>query len=98
MTDGKHTVDEMHRRVAWLTQADVRILEFLDAARDVRGRPAIQSPAIIAANTGLSRNHVGNRCRHLHDHGLLERLDRGRYRLSTTGEQLVSGNVRPEDL
>lgn len=93
--DRKH---EMHRQVDWLTQADVRILEFLHAARDVRGNPAIQSPALVAANTGLSRKHVGNRCRRLVDRDLLERVDRGRYRLADRGEQLMAGQLSPRDL
>ncbi|WP_256394139.1 hypothetical protein [Natronoarchaeum rubrum] len=88
----------MHRQIEWLTRADVTILEFLHAARDTRGNPAIQSPAIISDNTGLSRKHVGNRCRHLADHDLVEKVERGRYRLADKGERLMSGRIQPRDL
>lgn len=88
----------MHEQVEWMTLADVTILEFLHAARDTRGNPAIQSPALISDNTGLSRKHVGNRCRHLVDHDLVDKLERGRYRLSDTGEQLMKGRIKPREL
>lgn len=98
MPGPQRVTNEMHRRVEWMTRADVTILEFLHTARDVRGRPAIQSPALIAANTGLSRKHVGNRCRHLADRELVEKVDRGRYRLAETGEALMTGEMRVDDL
>lgn len=90
--------NEMHRDVEWLSRADVTILEFLHAARDVRGNPSIQRPTTISDNTGLARKYVGSRCRHLADHDLVERLDRGKYRLSDRGEALMTGELRPADL
>lgn len=90
--------DEMHRQVSWLTAADVRILEFLFAARDVRDRPAIQTPQTIALNTGHPRKYVGKRCRHLADHDVVEKVDHGEYRLSSTGEDLMSGRIQPREL
>jgi len=88
----------MHRQVAWMTAADVRILEFLHAARDARGNPSIQTPATIAANTGHPRKYVGNRCRHLVDHGVVEKTGHGKYRLAEKGEQLMDGRLKPRDL
>ncbi|ELZ05321.1 phage PhiH1 repressor protein [Natrialba aegyptia DSM 13077] len=88
----------MHRQVDWMTAADVTILEFLNAARDVRGNPSIQRPSTISDNTGHARKYVGERCRHLADHGLVEQLERGKYRLSNRGEQLMDGSLHPDDL
>lgn len=88
----------MRRREDWMSPADVTILQFLYSARDAVGNPAIMSPAIIAANTHLSRKHVGNRCRHLAGHDVVERVDRGRYRLTETGEQLVGARVGSDQL
>lgn len=88
----------MRRRAEWMSPADVTILEFLYSARDTLDNPAIMSPAIIAENTGLSRKHAGNRCRHLADRDLVEKLDRGRYRLSDTGERLLDGRLDTADL
>lgn len=88
----------MHRDVEWLTAADVRILEFLYAARDTRNNPSIQTPKTIAINTGHPRKYVGQRCRTLVDRGLVEKVDRGEYRLAELGERLMSGRVQPKDL
>jgi len=85
--------NKMHRRVSWLRRADVTILEFLHAARDARGNPSIQTPVTIAANTGHPRKYVGNRCRHLVDHDMVEKVDRGQYRLSDRGEELMRGQL-----
>lgn len=90
--------DEMHRQVDWLTAADVRILEFLHASRDTAGRPAINTPTTVAANTGYAQKYAGERIRHLADHDLVEKVERGKYRLSQAGEELMSGEIRPEDL
>lgn len=90
--------NEMHRQVEWLTAADVSILEFMHSARDTRGNPAILRPATISDNVGHARKYVGERCRHLVDHGLAEQVDRGKYRLSSKGEKLMTGDIRPEDL
>lgn len=97
MTDVDNEED-MHRRIGWMVPADSAILRFLFVARDTAGRPSIQTPKTISANTGYSRKHVGNRCRHLEDHHLLEKVDRGEYRLSELGESLVNGGIKPEDL
>ncbi len=90
--------NNMHRRIEWMTRADVTILEFLHVARDVKGRPSIQTPKTVALNTGHQRKYCGNRLRHLDDHGLVERVDRGQYRMSTRGEQLMKGQLSATDL
>lgn len=98
MGDSYDDQTEMHRDVEWLSRADVTILEFLHAARDTRGNPSIQRPTTISDNTGLERKYVGQRCRHLVDHDLVEKVDRGKYRLDDRGEQLMTGEIRPHEL
>lgn len=98
MGDSCDDSNEMHRDVEWLSRADVTILEFLHAARDTRGNPSIQRPTTISDNTGLARKYCGERCRELVDHGLVEKADRGKYRLSDKGEALMTGAIRPKDL
>ncbi len=90
--------DGMHRRVSWMTPADVAILEFLNAARDARGNPSIQTPNTIAENTHYSSNHVGSRCRTLADYDLVEKVDRGKYRLDDRGVSLLDGGISPSSL
>ena len=98
MDDSREHSHRMHRDVEWLTAADVRILEFLYAARDTRNNPSIQTPKTIAINTGHPRKYVGQRCRTLVDRDLVEKTGRGQYRLSETGEALMSGRIRPREL
>lgn len=90
--------NSMHREVEWMVPADTSILELLHAARDQRGRHLIWTPNTIGLNTGYSRKHTANRCLVLTEHGLLERLDRGRYRLSDLGERVLDGEIEPSEL
>lgn len=90
--------DGMHRRVEWMVPADESVLRFLEGLKDYRDDPAIQTPKSIARNVPYSRNHVGNRCRTLADHGLLEKTGKGEYRLTTKGESLLDGGLSPESL
>lgn len=98
MGDSCNGTNEMHRQVEWMTAADVRILEFLHAARDVRGNPSVQSPRTIAKNTGYERKYAGQRTRNLVEHDLVEKVDTGFYRLTDRGERLMAGDLRPADL
>lgn len=88
-TDGP----DMHRRVEWMVAADVLILEFLYASRDRRGNPSIQTPNTLHLNIGYSRQHISQRCKVLVEHGLVEQLDQGRYRLTDRGEQLIENEI-----
>lgn len=88
----------MHRRVGWMMAADPSILEYMAIAKDAYNNPAKQTPKTISLNTGYSRKHVGNRCRVLADRGLLERIDRGVYRITDSGIAAVEKEIDPEDL
>lgn len=98
MDDSGDVPNEMHRDVSWLTPADVTILQFLNVSRDLNSNPSIQTPTTIAANTGHEQSYVGERCRHLLDHELVERVERGKYRLSERGEMLLAGDIDPSEL
>lgn len=90
--------DGMHNQVGWMTPADVSILTFLSNCKDNAGNFAIQTPMTISLNTGYSDTHVGARCRTLETHGLIERTDRGKYRLSDDGASLLNGGMNPSEL
>ena len=96
--DGGSDPDDMHREVGWMVAADVSILRLLHAARDHRGRPLIFTPGVIASNTGYSRQHISARCQVLAEHDLLERVDRGEYRITDVGLELMSGDIDPSDV
>lgn len=79
-----------------VTRADYFVLEFLDRV------DGVQTPKCIAPNIGppdgYNQKYVGTRCRHLADLGLVERTDRGLYRISEKGRDYLEGNIDDNDL
>ncbi|WP_436934507.1 hypothetical protein [Halovenus marina] len=70
----------------WLTEMDEEILEVL-------GTSLILSPSIIAENIGRSREGVSSRLSALQAGGLVDKVDRGKYRLTKNGMRLVGWKV-----
>jgi predicted transcriptional regulator len=66
---------------------DDRILEALSYSR------LVLSPTIIAENIGKSRPQVNDRLGVLCSAGLVERLKRGRYRITGRGMAYVEGKL-----
>jgi len=89
---------DVHRFVDWATPADPHLLEFLVNCRDRHGNYAILRPASISDNIPYSREHVGNRCRALAEHGILDRVGHGRYRLTELGGKVARGELSDEEL
>ena len=73
----------------WLTEMDEEILEVLSSN-------LILSPSIIAENIDRSREGVSNRLNSLQAGGLVKKVDRGKYRLTTEGEEVLFGEPKPE--
>jgi len=90
--------EDMYPEVDWLAPADRYILEYLNSARKPDGEPAEQTPKVIGLNTTISRKHSGARCRVLDEKGLVEKTDRGVYRITELGERFVKGELEPDDL
>jgi len=63
----------------WLTDMDFEILE-------VMRFELILSPSIIAENIGRSREGVSGRLNSLQAGGLIEKVDRGKYRITQDGQ------------
>jgi Mn-dependent DtxR family transcriptional regulator len=51
----------------------------------------VLTPAIIAYNIDYSRGEVNRRLAELETHGLAEKVERGKYRLTDQGEQYIEG-------
>lgn len=64
-----------------LTEMDDDILALLDSA------DAVLSPALVSYNLGYSRESVNRHLRTLESHDLVERVDRGKYRLSVAARR-----------
>ncbi|WP_435345079.1 MarR family transcriptional regulator [Haloarchaeobius sp. HRN-SO-5] len=82
----------MRPRIEWMTQADERILEFLQE-KDI-----VASPSVIAANIDYTNEYISRRCQRLADGGLLQRVDPTNYRITELGERFLAGDLEKEDL
>lgn len=51
----------------------------------------VLNPASLAANVDYDRNYTARRCNELSRHGLLEKLDGPKYRLTEQGRAFVRG-------
>lgn len=88
----------MYLDVDWLQPSDRYILEFMTNCDSGYNGPAKLTPKVIGLNTTVSRKHAGARCRVLADKGLVDKIDRGVYRITELGEQFVRGELEPEQL
>jgi predicted transcriptional regulator len=77
----------MRKRADWMTQLDDEILELLDSSE------LVLSPSIIAFNINRSREGVADRIAMLTDYGLIEKVERGKYRITGEGEQYLQGEL-----
>ena len=75
-----------------MTQADERILEFLQE-KDI-----IASPSVIAANIDYTGEYISRRCRKLEDAGLLQRVDPSNYRLTDLGNRFLEAQAEASEL
>lgn len=82
----------MRPRVEWMTQADERVLEFLQE------KNIIASPAVIAANIDYTGEYISRRCRKLAAAGLIQRVDASNYRLTELGRQFLDGDIGADEV
>ncbi|WP_255171012.1 hypothetical protein [Natrononativus amylolyticus] len=83
--------ERVRSRAEWMNPLDDRILEVCSTS------DLVLTPAIIAYNTGYSRGEVNRRLSALEEHSLLERVDRGKYRITCEGRQYLYSVERKED-
>jgi len=72
-------------RPEWFTETDARIILIL--ATDLT-----LTPSIIAENINSSRVTVSRRLNSLQAGGLVEKVDRGKYKITKRGQELASGD------
>lgn len=82
----------MRQPADWMQPMDERILEALQSCG------LVLSPSIIAYNIDKTREAVGRRLSELSDYGLVERVEHGKYRITTKGEQYLVGDLDASDL
>jgi predicted transcriptional regulator len=77
-TEIRHTGD-------WMVPMDDEILELFHSVH------LVLTPAIIAYNIERSREEVNRRLTELEQHGLVDRPERGKYRITQSGELYLQG-------
>ena len=80
--------ESVRPREEWMTPMDDEILHLFHST------DLVLSPALIAYNIDYSREEVNRRLSTLNDHGFIERVSRGKYRLTSAGERYFYGNGR----
>ncbi len=76
---------EMRHPSEWMVPMDDDILELFGTS------DLVLTPAIIAYNAGYSREEVNRRLTELSDHGFVERVGRGKYRITDFGKTYLVG-------
>ena len=79
----RYDTTEVHYRADWMVPMDDVILDVHYSSS------LVLTPAIVAYNTGHSREEVNRRLTKLEANGFVERVERGKYRLAERGEQYV---------
>lgn len=69
----------------WMSPMDDDILELFHSV------DLVLSPAIIAYNLDYSREAVNRHLSELEDHDIVERIERGKYRITRRGERYLQG-------
>lgn len=69
----------------WFTDSDAQILFVMYTG-------LILTPSIISENTEVTRQTVGKRLNTLQAAGFVEKLDRGKYKITKEGKFVVSGD------
>ncbi|WP_165874966.1 hypothetical protein [Natrarchaeobius oligotrophus] len=87
----------MRKPAEWMrSPADDRILELMQDEGNMTPRALSREGDVPRID--ISRDYAGDRCRELTRYGLLERLDRGLYRLTDKGEAYLEGGLDVNDL
>lgn len=82
---------QVRRPSEWMVPMDDEILELFHST------DLVLTPSIIAYNTGYSREEVNRRLGKMTEHGLMERVERGKYRITTLGTDYLSGRSAVND-
>lgn len=76
----------------WMVPMDDQILTLFHTS------DLVLTPTLIAYNIDYSREEVNRRLSELADHGLVERVERGKYRISPLGEEYLHGRAHESRL
>ncbi|WP_222914469.1 ArsR family transcriptional regulator [Natrinema sp. SYSU A 869] len=80
----------VRRPAEWMTPMDDEILGAF------HGTDLVLTPAVVAFNTGFNRKEVNRHLIELADHGFVEKVERGKYRLTRRGERYLRGQLQAD--
>jgi len=83
--------DEMRQPAEWMVPTDDRILELIREEGNL-------TPGAIEVLGGPSSDHASRRAKKLSQHGLLEQIHRGLYRLTDEGRAYLDEELDAADL
>lgn len=83
----------MRRHAGWLTQADERILEFLEEFGNHPPKAIRDRLEDIGRDMDFHGEHISRECRKLADKGLLVNVGGGTYSITDTGRAFLSGDI-----
>ncbi len=86
-TIGEYYVE---KKPDWMTETDLQILDAL-----MRG--LVLSPSIISTNTGKSREGISRRLNTLQAADYVEKVERGKYKITKDGHEFMEGRILPGD-
>lgn len=78
---------QIRKPAEWMAPIDDAVLGLFHSSE------LVLTPAIIAYNIDYSREEVNRRLTRLEEAGLVERVERGKYRLTELGERYLRGGV-----
>jgi DNA-binding transcriptional ArsR family regulator len=78
---------ELRHPGEWMVPMDDELLELFHSV------DLVLTPSIIAYNIDRSREEVNRRLSELEEHGLVERVERGKYRITDLGERYLLGTL-----
>lgn len=81
-------------RPEWMTPTDLFILTSFEESDIFR----VLGPTVVSDNLDISRSHASKRISLLVEHGLLEQLAEGKYRITDRGRSFLQGELDASDL
>lgn len=81
-------------RPEWMTPTDLFILTSFNESNVFR----VLGPTVIADNLDVTRAHASKRIALLVEHGLLEQIQDGKYRMTDRGRSFLRGELNADEL
>lgn len=79
-----------------MTRSAFHVLQSLDDVSETSVE--VLSPAVIAYNLDYSQTNIHDKLAELKEAGLVDKIEKGRYRITDKGRAYLDGEIEPEEL